>query len=346
MQRGALEERVEVGDRVLLREPRSQVRCNLRGRLAREILDRVEHLGLPGPLAAQLPHEDRRVRLQSAHPVQMAVDVQCRELDRPLELGIRPERATDVEADHERRPRSLGLFRGRARHRAQPQDQCGDATPHDAPPSTVLVLPVWKIGVLWSTWSSDRNGKLKCGLPMMTTTRKLNPLATSCSTGRVKSSIKCWASFLNHSCSALRALIGPRQNSTSAVAAARTAPRPSIAFRPRIASSAGVPNRPNRNHVMPRTPTHPRRASARVQTTPSWNPCWASHGVMASISSRYKKSTSNSATANSISTIETICPTARVWIASFSTWMQAKLPPMIMNRKNHRSTTRASGFTW
>src|SRR5947208_3708411 len=346
MQRGALEERVEVGDRVLLREPRSQVRCNLRGRLAREILDRVEHLGLPGTLAAQLTHKDRRVRLQPADAVQVAVDVERRELDRPIETGIAPERATDVEADHERRPRSLGLFRGRARHRAQPQDQCGDATPHDAPPSTVLVLPVWKIGVLWSTWSSDRNGKLKCGLPMMTTTRKLNPLATSCSTGRVKSSIKCWASFLNHSCSALSALIGPRQNSASAVAAARTAPRPSIAFRPRIARSAGVPNRPNRNHVMPRTPTHPRRASARVQTTPSWNPCWASHGVMASISSRYKKSTSNRATASSTSTIETICPIARVLIASFSTWMQAKLPPMMMNRKNHRSTTRASAFTW
>src|SRR2546426_8732432 len=273
MQRGALEERVEVGDRVLLREPRSQVRCNLRGRLAREILDRVEHLGLPGTLAAQLPHEDRGVRLQSAHPVQMAVDVERRELDRPTETGIAPERATDVEADHERRPRSLGLFRGRARHRAQPQDQCGDATPHDAPPSTVLVLPVWKIGVLWSTWSSDRNGKLKCGLPMMTTTRKLNPLATSCSTGRVKSSIKCWASFLNHSCSALSALIGPRQNSTSAVAAARAAPCcPSIAFLPRMASRAGVPNRPNRNHVMPRTPTHPSRANPSVPTIPAGTP--------------------------------------------------------------------------
>src|SRR2546421_6456073 len=189
MQRGALEERVEAGDRVLLREPRSQVRCNLRGRLAREILDRVEHLGLPGTLAAQLPHEDRRVRLQSAHPVRMAVDVQCRELDRPVETGIAPERAADVEADHERRPRSLGLFRGRARHRAQPQDQCGDATPHDAPPSTVLVLPVWKIGVLWRTWSSDRNGKLKRGLPVMTTARKVKPPATRYSTGTGKTTI-------------------------------------------------------------------------------------------------------------------------------------------------------------
>src|SRR5947208_4617080 len=346
MQRGALEERVEVGDRVFLREPRPQVRRDLRGRLPRQILDRVEHFGLAGALPAQLPDEDRRVRLQPADPVQMAVDVERRELDRPAETGIAPERAADIEADHQRRPGRLGPLRRRARHDAERQNQCRDPMPHHAPPSTVLVLPVWKIGVLWSTWSSDRNGRLKCGLPMMTTTRKLNPLATSCSTGRVNSSIRCWASFLNHSCSALSALIGPRQNSTSAVAAARTAPRPSIAFRPRMASSAGVPNRPNRNHVMPRTPTHPSRANPSVPTIPSWNPCWASHGVMASISSRYKKSTSNRATASSTSTIETICPIARVLIASFSTWMHAKLPPMMMNRKNHRSTTRASGFTW
>src|SRR2546421_4532390 len=156
-------------------------------------------------------------RSQSAHPVQMAVDVERRELDRPIETGIAPERAADVQPDHERRPGRLRLLRRGARYDAERQDQCRYATPHDAPPSTVLVLPVWKIGVLWSTWSSDRNGRLKCGLPMMTTTRKLNPLATSCSTGRVSNSIRCWASFLNHSCSALRAVIGPRQDSTSAI---------------------------------------------------------------------------------------------------------------------------------
>src|SRR5438046_473110 len=224
----------------------------------------------------------------------MAVDVERRELDRPVETGIAPERAADIEADHQRRPGRLGPLRRRARYDAERQDQGRDATPHDAPPSTVWVLPVWKIGVLVSTWSSDRNGRLKCGLPMMTTTRKLNPLATNCSTGRVKSSIRCWASYLNHSCSALSALIGPRQNSTSAVAAARTAPTPSIAFRPRMASSAGVPNRPNRNHVMPRTPTHPSMASARVPTTPSWYPSGAANGVRAPTTSGTSTSTPTS----------------------------------------------------
>src|SRR5205823_12353180 len=113
----------------------------------------------------------------------MAVDVERRELDRPVETGIAPERAADIEADHRRRSGRLARLRRRAREYAERQRQASDATPHAAPPSTALVLPVWKIGVVWSTWSSDRNGRLKCGLPMMTTTMKLNPLATSCSTG-------------------------------------------------------------------------------------------------------------------------------------------------------------------
>ena len=86
------------------------------------------------------------------------------------------------------------------------------------------------------------------------------------------------------------------------------APRPSIACRPRMASSAGVPNRPNRNHVIPRTPTHPPNASSSVPNNPSSQPCCASHGVMASISSRYRNSTSNSATAISTETMATIRP--------------------------------------
>src|SRR2546422_10331063 len=130
---------------------RSQVGCDLRGRLPRKILDGVEHLGLAGTLPAQLPHEDRRVRLQSADPVQMAVDVERGELDRPAETGVAPERAADVQPDHERRPGRLGPLRRRARHDAQRERKCRDATPHDAPPSTVWVLPVAKIGVLWST---------------------------------------------------------------------------------------------------------------------------------------------------------------------------------------------------
>src|SRR3989440_3820589 len=48
-------------------------------------------------------------RSQSAHPVQMAVDVERRELDRPIETGIAPERAADVQPDHERRPGRLRL---------------------------------------------------------------------------------------------------------------------------------------------------------------------------------------------------------------------------------------------
>src|SRR5437667_2058435 len=347
VQGGPLKECVEISDRVFLREPGSQVGRDLRRRLPRQILDRVEHLGLAGTLASQLADKDRSVRLQPVHAVQMGVDVERRELDRPVEVGVPPERATDIHADHQRRAGRRGPFRGRTRHHAERYDQCRDASGHGPPPSTVWVLPVAKIGVLWSTWSSDRNGSVKCGLPMITTTRKLNPAATSWSTGSVSSSTRCCASFLNHSCSALSALIGPRQDSRSAAGLGRAAPCcPSIAWRPRMARRAGVPNRPNRNQVMPRTPVQPRNARPRVPTTPSSIPCWASQGVMESISSRYRNSTSNNATVISTPTISPSRPNDRLLVASSNTWMQAKLPPMMMTRKNHRSTTRASGFTW
>src|SRR2546421_9847959 len=107
----------------------------------------------------------------------MAVDVERRELDRPVETGIAPERAADIEADHQRRPGRLGPLRRRARYDAERQDQGRDATPHDAPPSTVWVLPVGKSGVLVRTWSSDRHRSVKCGLPLMATTRKVEPRA-------------------------------------------------------------------------------------------------------------------------------------------------------------------------
>src|SRR2546428_12099640 len=141
----------------------------------------------------------------------MGVDVERRELDRPVEVGVPPERATDIHADHQRRAGRRGPFRGRTRHHAERYDQCRDASGHGPPPSTVWVLPVAKIGVLWSTWSSDRNGSVKCGLPLITTTRQLKPAAISWTTGSGSSSPRGCPSFLNHSGSALKALHGPPQ---------------------------------------------------------------------------------------------------------------------------------------
>src|SRR2546425_12598738 len=84
----SLEEGGEVGDRVILREPRPQIGRDLVGRLARQILDGMEHLGVPRSLPPQLSHEDRGVRLQSAETVQVTVDVDGRELDRPAEARV------------------------------------------------------------------------------------------------------------------------------------------------------------------------------------------------------------------------------------------------------------------
>src|SRR5690348_11752643 len=68
-------------------------------------------------------------------------------------------------------------------------------------------------GVEACTSSNERKGKVKCGRPSSTTSQKLKPAASSCSTGRVSSSNISRASFLNQSTSALSAAIGAFQNS-------------------------------------------------------------------------------------------------------------------------------------
>ena len=161
---------------------------------------------------------------------------------------------------------------------------------------------------------------MKVGRPMITTTAKFAPAASSWSTGSEISSNSSRASFLNHSDSAFRAWIGPRQKSGS-IAAAVGPPTfaPAMFSRARMPSSAGVPNRPNRNQVMARTPIHPKDANPSVVKKPSWKPvCWAIHGVIASISSRYRNITSKNITNPSTSAIDTIWGTFLASMASES----------------------------
>src|SRR5438046_9913147 len=94
----------------------------------------------------------------------MAVDVERRELDRPVETGIAPERAADIEADHQRRPGRLGPLRRRARYDAERQDQGRDATPHDAPPSTVRSEERRVGKECRDRWSPDRDKKKKADM--------------------------------------------------------------------------------------------------------------------------------------------------------------------------------------
>src|SRR5207244_11526504 len=124
----------EGGPRTRCPDPRPQVRRDLRRRLAGEILDRVEYLGLPGTLATELSDEDGRVRLQPTDPIQMAVDVERRELDRPVETGVAPERAADIQADHECRPGRLGTLRRGARCPPEGEHQRRGAAPPHPPP--------------------------------------------------------------------------------------------------------------------------------------------------------------------------------------------------------------------
>ena len=58
--------------------------------------------------------------------------------------------------------------------------------------------------------------------------------------------------------------------------------------------------------------------------------------MIASISSRYRNTTSKNMTAASAITMPTIRDVCRDLIASPSTWMAAKLPEMMRNKKGHR----------
>jgi hypothetical protein len=79
-----------------------------------------------------------------------------------------------------------------------------------------------------------------------------------------------FASSWNQAVSALSALTGARQSSgCTGDATGRAPPSCEIVSRERIASSAGVPKRPKRNQDMPRTPSHPKDASARTAAIPS-----------------------------------------------------------------------------
>ena len=114
------------------------------------------------------------------------------------------------------------------------------------------------------------------------------------------------------------------------------------------ASKGGVPYRPNKNHVMPRIPTHPNTPRLSVNTIPILNfspVCWAIQGVIASISSRYRNSTSKNITNSSTMTIWIINLKSRPLMASISAWTQAKLPIMRRSRKRNRTGWR-NGTVW
>src|SRR6266704_4368624 len=204
--RGPLEERVEVGDGIVLREPRAEIRLDLRRRLPPEVLDRVEALRLSDMLAAERTHEHVGGLLQTAQPVDVSVDVQRRVAHRIIELAALAERAGDVESDDER-----GTRRGRVRRRFAADEPEGEQPHYGA--LHRATSPLTRAGkcVAANTSSMDLNGSVKWPRPVNTTNRKFIPDATTWSTGSDASSNSSRDSLRNHSSSALRALMGPFQ---------------------------------------------------------------------------------------------------------------------------------------
>src|ERR1700694_5090621 len=212
----------------------------------------------------------------------MGVNVERREAQRGVELAAFPERAGNVETHDERRARRRQVRLRRHRTQAE-EEQSRDGSLHRA------TSPLTRAGKCDAaiTSSIDLKGNVKWPRPVNTTKAKLSPAATTWSTGSDMSSNNSRDSLRNHSRSALSAAIGPRQKSPIADACETAAPCSwPNACRPSKPIMAGAPKRPNRNQVMPRTPTQPKKARPIVPNTPSWIPCCASHGVIASTSSR------------------------------------------------------------
>src|SRR5262245_34828879 len=137
----------------------------------------------------------------------MAVDVERREFDTPIEMPALAERAAHVQPHNERRARRSGVFRRRAAE--QPERQ----QPSDRAPHGWATCPLTRAGkcVAAITSSIDLKGSVKWPRPVNTTNRKLSADATTCNTGSETSSNSSRASLRNQSRSALSAAIGPFQ---------------------------------------------------------------------------------------------------------------------------------------
>src|SRR5207244_8824259 len=100
----------------------------------------MEHLGLPRPLPAQFPDENRRVLCEAAHSVQVAVDVNRRELDRATERRVVAERAADVEANDQGRAGGGGVHGWGAGETTEAAGQSRDSARH-----TVRCSALWLV---------------------------------------------------------------------------------------------------------------------------------------------------------------------------------------------------------
>src|SRR5713101_3450939 len=136
----------------------------------------MKRFRLSDSLAAERADEDVRRLLQAAEAMHVRVNVQPREVGGFLEQGRVAERAADVQPDDERRAGRGGVRRRLAADQRDQGCRPRHEAAHQRPPS-VAAFPA--NGVAASTSSIDRNGREKWGRPVMTTTPKLKPAASS-----------------------------------------------------------------------------------------------------------------------------------------------------------------------
>src|SRR5690606_27081799 len=266
---GPGEERVEVRDPVVRREPLLQIQLDLLDGLPLKIVDRVERLGHALLVAADGADEEGTRDIEPAEAVEVLVDVAGGEGEGVVVIARGAERPADVDADDERASR-LAVRRPLVGTGGEDSRESGgdgrreaarrsENSPHGYTSTAGRAAALERAAAGCCCWSGSffmtscrlPNGSWKTGCERTRTMKKLIAAARIWRTGSAASSISSAPRLRNHSCSRLNASMVSDHHATAGRAGG-SAPLSVMVrvWRERIARSAGVPKRPKRNHVM------------------------------------------------------------------------------------------------
>src|SRR2546422_6274699 len=315
-----LEERVEIRQGVGGREPGPQLRRDLLDVLSLEVVDRMEALGIAGLLAADAGDEQGLRFGQPAQLMEVAVNVMGQKGHGIVIIVLKgTAHIHPNEQGHggfTLRARLLARLKV-ASHYCDQQDRGTDQRSGESGTEAVHGAAFFgckciaaRVSLVSRTSFRFLNGILKNGREVTRIMAKFKAAAITWRNGSVRCPMSSLLFSCSHSISRLKSSSGARhQRSISGRACVTPLPSASgwtSGRRDIKASRGGVPNCPNKNQVMPRTPNQPKTAKDSVEMIPIRNcplVCCAIHGERASTSARYRNMTSKNITNNSTRSI-------------------------------------------
>src|SRR5437867_13105128 len=318
--RNFLEERVEIRQGVGGGEPGPQISRDLLDVLPLEVVDRMKALGLAGFLAADASDEQGLRFGQPSQLMEVAVNVMGQK-DHGIVIIVL-KGAAHVHPNEQGHggftllARLLARLEVASRH-CDPKDRGTDHRSGDSGTEAVHGAAFFgckciaaRVSLVSRTSFRLLKGMLKNGREVTRIMAKFKAAAITWRNGSVRCPMSSLLFSCSHSISRLKSSSGARhQRSISARACVTPLPSASGGTSGRRdikASRGGVPNCPNKNQVMPRTPNQPKTAKDSVEMIPIRNcscVCCAIQGAMASTSSRYRNMTSKNITNNSTRSI-------------------------------------------